>query len=169
MDHASFAQFFFVFVITTAAMVMDLKWRRIPNWLTVSALALALIFHGFTNGTAGLLTSAGGFCVGFGFLFVLWCVGGGGGGDVKLMGAIGAWLGAVPTLAVFVLSAFFGLVCLLAVMALSATRTRTAGAGGGSGGTGGSILKKTIPYAVPAGLAAWTVLLGQMLLAGGQV
>jgi hypothetical protein len=58
---------------------------------------------------------------------------------------------------------------VLAVMACSATRTQTAGAGDGAAGrSGGSLLNKTIPYAVPAGLAAWTVLLGHMFIASGQ-
>lgn len=175
MEKFTVAQFVFVFAISLAAMVTDLKWRRIPNWLTVSAMVLGFTFHAFTAGTAGLLFAAGGFCVGFGFLFVLWCIGGGGGGDVKLMGALGAWMGAMPTLFVFVLSAFMGFVCLLAVMIWNGTAAQTLTAGAtGSGGSGGSsrgssILKKTIPYAVPAGLSAWLVLLVKMFVDSSQV
>ena len=177
MDNFSVAQFCFVFAISLAAMATDLKWRRIPNWLTVSAMFAGFAFHGITAGTEGLLLASGGFCVGFGFLFVLWCIGGGGGGDVKLMGALGAWMGALPTLFVFVLSAFMGFVCLLAMMVWSGAAAQTLAAGaagnGGSGGSsgatrGGSLLKKTIPYAVPAGLSAWLVLIVKMFVASSQ-
>ena len=49
---------------------------------------------------------------GFGILLVLWLIGGGGGGDVKLMGALGAWVGASLIMKVFFVSAV-----LIAVMA----------------------------------------------------
>jgi prepilin peptidase CpaA len=44
-------------------------------------------------------------------------MGGGGGGDVKLMGAVGVWLGAWYTLIVFLLSAAFAAVFSIAVLA----------------------------------------------------
>lgn len=93
------------FVLTAA--VTDLSARRIPNWLTVSALIAAICFHTFTAGWAGLGLSLGGFAVGFGILLVLWLIGGGGGGDVKLMGALGGWLGAKSILYVFLCSSVF--------------------------------------------------------------
>ena len=103
--------------ITLVAAVIDVRTRRIPNWFTVPVLAGGLIFHTVTGGWGGLLTALGGFVTGFGILLVLWLMGGGGGGDVKLMGAVGAWLGAWLTLIVFLLSAgfaaFFSLVVLL--------------------------------------------------------
>ena len=103
--------------ITLVAAVIDVRTRRIPNWFTVPVLAGGLIFHTITGGWGGLLTALGGFVTGFGILLVLWLMGGGGGGDVKLMGAVGAWLGAWLTLMVFLLSAgfaaFFSLMVLL--------------------------------------------------------
>ncbi len=81
-----------VFVLTAA--FTDLSARRIPNWLTVSSLAVALLFHTITGGWAGLGFALGGFATGFSILLVLWLIGGGGGGDVKLMGALGGWMGA---------------------------------------------------------------------------
>ena len=103
--------------ITLVAAVIDVRTRRIPNWFTVPVLAGGLLFHAITGGWGGLLTAIGGFATGFGILLVLWLTGGGGGGDVKLMGAVGAWLGAWHTLIVFLLSggfaAFFSLLVLL--------------------------------------------------------
>ncbi len=103
--------------ITLFAAVIDVRTRRIPNWLTVPVLVAGLLFHLVTGGLGGLLTAVGGFVTGFGILLILWLTGGGGGGDVKLMGAVGAWLGAWQTFVVFLLSAgfaaFFSLFVLL--------------------------------------------------------
>jgi prepilin peptidase CpaA len=98
------------------AMVCDVRTRRIPNLLTLPLLALGLIAatatHGF--GSAGLVNSLLGFLILFIPYVVLFIVAGGGGGDAKIMGAIGAWVGAagsVPVLvAVMVCGAVFGLI-----------------------------------------------------------
>ena len=100
---------FAVILFTSAAVVFDLRSRRIPNWLTVSSGALGLVYHLATGGISGLGFGLGGFVVGFGVLLVLWLVGGGGGGDVKLMGAVGAWLGPVPTIMIFIGSVAFAI------------------------------------------------------------
>jgi len=104
-------------VLTLAAAVIDIRTRRIPNWFTVPVLAAGVIFHVVTGGLGGLWTAVGGFATGFGILLVLWLMGGGGGGDVKLMGAVGTWLGAWYTLIVFLLSAGFAAIFSIAVLA----------------------------------------------------
>lgn len=90
-------------VFTAAAAVCDMRWRRIPNTMTVPVFALGLIYQGF-HGWSGLADAGSGFLLGFGMLFVLWMIGGGGGGDVKLMGALSVWLGFEMTLAVVIVS-----------------------------------------------------------------
>ena len=154
MDWVSTIHFGFITLFTFAAMILDLRTRRIPNWLTVSGLVAALAFHTGTNGIAGLKFCLAGFAVGFGVLFVLWCIGGGGGGDVKLMGAIGGWMGATSTIAIFLLSTLFALVGLMGVIFWGAVTKNQ--------DTSTPLLKKTIPYAIPAGLASWAVLLAKV-------
>ena len=103
--------FVVVILIMSVALVTDLKHRTIPNLLTVSGAVGGLVYHLVTGGLDGLLFSLGGFATGFGLLLLLWLCGNGGGGDVKLMGAVGAWLGAFATLIVFIgsaLAAVFG-------------------------------------------------------------
>ncbi len=110
-------------VVTSAAAVTDFRCRRIPNWLTLSTFLLGLLFRLGTGGGAGLLDAGLGFAAGFGTLFILWVCGGGGAGDVKLMGALGVWLGGSLTLSVLVLSVV--IVCLLSLAAPLFSRQST--------------------------------------------
>lgn len=113
-------------VFTAVAAVTDLRTRKIPNKLTVPAFLLGLVFqlyfHPYGDGTLGgsLFDAAKAFGIGFGTLFVLWIIGGGGAGDTKMMGALSVWLGSKMTLAVLALSTGFVLVGTLAVMAYQA-------------------------------------------------
>ncbi len=66
---------------------------RIPNWLTLGALALALLTRGLGEGPAGLLLTTIGVVVSAIVPLVMHRSGGLGGGDVKLFCALGAWLG----------------------------------------------------------------------------
>ena len=74
------------------AAVLDLRIRRIPNALTVPAFALALILRG-SMGLDPFL--AGLLAAGLAFLICLpvFALGGLGGGDVKLLTSVGAFLG----------------------------------------------------------------------------
>lgn len=159
-----------VAILMTIAVVIDVKTRRIPNWLTVSAFVAGLAYHAVTNGWQGIGFSMGGFGVGFGILLVLWLTGGGGGGDVKLMGAVGAWVGPLATLLIFLGSAIFAVLCVVvlavrnkikgkrnqdfkptpATTAEVPTNSRTA-------------IKQYIPYAVPVAMASWMVFLFQLI------
>jgi prepilin peptidase CpaA len=98
-------------VMLAIAVYVELKERRIPNWLTLSGMALGL-FIAWSNKT--LPSSIGGLLIGFGFLFIFYVFGGVGGGDVKLMGAAGALMGARLIEPALVYTAFIG--AFLAVM-----------------------------------------------------
>ena len=77
-----------------AAAVTDLRFQRIPNWLTGSALLAGLAIHTWAAGLEGLGYSAAGGLVGFALLVFFFLAGAMGGGDVKLMAAIGTLKGA---------------------------------------------------------------------------
>ncbi|QDT12343.1 A24 family peptidase [Planctomycetes bacterium K23_9] len=156
-----------VILFSTIALVTDLKNRRIPNWLTVSSAIAGLAWHAWSGGLAGVGTSLGGFATGFGLLLLLWAIGGGGGGDVKLMGAVGAWLGAFPTLLVFVGSAGFAIVCTIVLVTLKRMHPAPVGtdqAESQSDAAEGdsklsSVFNFTVPYALPVAMAVWSLAL----------
>jgi prepilin peptidase CpaA len=87
-------------VIALVACVTDLRSRRIPNTLTFGSALAGMIFHTAHAGTAGLLASLAGWGLGVLFFALPFALGGMGGGDVKLLAALGAWLG--PKLTVWV-------------------------------------------------------------------
>lgn len=147
-----------VLAFTSVALCIDLKSHRIPNWLTVSSALLGAIYHTTMGGTSGALLSLGGFGAGFGILLILWLIGGGGGGDVKMMGAVGAWLGALPTVLIFVGSAVFAIVCAI-VLAVCFRRIPSHAASSHleTAAAPPSALRQTIPYALPVTLAIWTL------------
>lgn len=94
--------------LAVTCMVTDLWKGRIYNAVTYPAMAVGLAVQIFTHGFAGLWIGLGGFAVGFFPAFLLFALGGLGGGDVKLLGAIGALAGAVPATETLILAFFFG-------------------------------------------------------------
>ena len=90
--------FVFAIVVGAVACVCDLRTRRIPNILTFGAALAAMATLGLANGADGLLVSVQGWLLGVALFFPFFALGGLGGGDVKLMGALGAWLGPALTL-----------------------------------------------------------------------
>ena len=186
----------FVVAFTLVCLVTDLRWRRIPNWLTVPVFALGLVVHTIGGGLPGLWFSLRGFATGFGVLLALWLIGGGGGGDVKMMGALGAWLGAWLTVLVFLASALVTLALLAGLMAyttanqgFAAARRRYSGKAIAEANlersqptpqrakvdkkhrekrTGKPTRRgRVVPYAVPMAISTWIVL--ALARSGGAV
>ena len=79
--------------VSLVAAVSDLRTRRIPNVLTFPVLISGLVWAGWMGGLSGIVNSIAA-CMWLALPFLLLFIfAGGGGGDAKLMGAIGAWLG----------------------------------------------------------------------------
>ncbi len=105
-------------MVSVAAGVIDLRSRRIPNWLTVPALLLGLGANVVLGGLAGLKTSLLGFGLALLIYLPLFLLRAMGGGDVKLMAALGAAAGPQHWLVLFVLTALLGGVVALVVVIL---------------------------------------------------
>ena len=82
-----------VLLVGVAACVTDFRSRRIPNVLTFGASVAAFAFWAYSGGLTGLGFSVAGWLVGC-LLFLPWfLLRGMGAGDVKLLAALGAWVG----------------------------------------------------------------------------
>lgn len=79
-----------------AACVTDASTRRIPNVLTGTAIVFGIFGHALLPGGHGIMAALVGFAVGLAVFFPFFALGGMGGGDVKLMAALGTWLGWQP-------------------------------------------------------------------------
>lgn len=73
--------------------VHDVKERRIPNLLTGPSILLALLLHFVLGGWAQLGSSALAGLIGGSIFLVFFIAGGLGAGDVKLMTAVGCFVG----------------------------------------------------------------------------
>ena len=95
------------------AAVEDVRTRRIRNYLAVPLLIAGLTQSFLPLHTVSPLGSITGLLAGGGIVFVLFAMGGMGGGDVKLMAAVGTWIGPIAVLNVFLVAAVFGLIVVL--------------------------------------------------------
>jgi prepilin peptidase CpaA len=107
---------------TLYASWIDYAERRVPNWLNAALAVAGLLTQGIYSGWSGLGIGMLGLLVGFGLLIVPWLMHGMGAGDVKLMAAIGAWLGPMLTLWSFAAGAIIGGIAAV-VMIVSTRRT----------------------------------------------
>lgn len=86
----------------------DLRTRRIPNWLTFGSALAAVVLHGYMGGPAAAGWALAGWLVGVAFFLPIFALGGMGAGDVKLLAALGAWLGPGPIVWVALFSLIAG-------------------------------------------------------------
>jgi prepilin peptidase CpaA len=167
-----------VFVIavglfTAVAAAVDLRMHRIPNYLTVPTAVLGIAYHTFAPAGLGMPAALAGFAVGFGLLLLPGLMGGGGMGDVKLLAALGAWLGPLMMLIAFALSIVSAALLALAIV-VNSTMTR------GVLKTGRKYLAarrprdkagrrppvRILPFAVPVALGTWVLLAWMFVVAG---
>ncbi len=88
--------------LLAVACYTEIRWRRIPNWLTGAGALFGLGAALIDGGLSGGLSSLVGAAVGAGVFLPFCLMGTLGGGDMKLMGAVGAivcWPLILPALA----------------------------------------------------------------------
>lgn len=112
-----------MFALLIAATVVDLRSRRIPNWLTFSLMGSGVLSSclGYsivtpTHAILGLLT-------GLILNIALFALQIRGGGDVKLFAGLGAWVGPMMTFEVFVIATIVAMIAVLLQSAASGKLT----------------------------------------------
>ena len=105
-----------LFILLLAAAYTDVRQGKIPNYLTYPGVLVGLVGHtvmgrltGQGGAAVGLAGSAAGLAVGFLPLMVAWRIGVLGGGDAKMMGAVGALTGWRFALAAM----FYGMIAMV--------------------------------------------------------
>jgi prepilin peptidase CpaA len=83
----------------------DVRSFKIPNYITFPLLLAGIAFHAFLPTGQGVSYALLGMLAGFTSLILFYVLGGVGAGDVKLMAAIGTWIGPVPVTALFLVAA----------------------------------------------------------------
>jgi prepilin peptidase CpaA len=107
MTHST-VQLFVLIAVAAAAVACDIRTRRIPNALTFGSALAAFVYMGLTSGLSGLATAGEGWIVGFALFFPFFALRGMGAGDVKLLAALGAWLGPSETVWLGIFAAMAG-------------------------------------------------------------
>jgi prepilin peptidase CpaA len=92
----------------SVAAILDLRSRRIPNWLTATALLAGVLLNGMLSGLEGAVASVLGAAVGLAMLLPFYAMRAIGAGDVKLLAALGALLGASLLVSVAIYGALVG-------------------------------------------------------------
>lgn len=101
-------------VMLLAAAVDDIATGKVRNAITLPAILAGLIGHLIWPEQLGIADAAIGMLAGFGAMYIAWKLGAIGGGDVKLMAAVGAITGWK-----FALTAMFFGLAVAVVMAIA--------------------------------------------------
>ncbi len=159
-----------VLLFTVVAAISDIRTRKIPNRMTVPMCLCGLVYQIAFFQLDGLWTALAGFGTGFGVLFALWMIGTAGGGDVKLMGALGPWMGAMLTLKVlfcalvFVTVGTFGIVAYAALSnGIRRTKSQYLRQKNSAETNGERQKRRVMAFAAPVALATWCMVALQLL------
>jgi len=117
MDRATYLLLAALLLAVTAA-ITDLQRHRIPNWLTYPGIGLGIasrgavhpdpVFLGCYGWKGGLLSGLAGCLLAGGIMFVFFMVRAMGAGDVKIMAAIGSFVGPRQAVDILLATAICG-------------------------------------------------------------
>ena len=110
-------------ILVLAAAIYDVRYRRIPNWLTAAGVVIGVGLNTFltldgVERWSGLLLSVEGMLAGFFAYLLLYLIRAMGAGDVKLMAAIGSIVGPRDWFGIFLITAILGGVMALLLVLL---------------------------------------------------
>jgi prepilin peptidase CpaA len=116
MERIDVLAIYLLTAVLTAAVFTDLRYQKIPNWLTLPTIILGCAYHIYQKGFAGFLFSIEGAIAGVALLIIPYLMGGMGAGDAKLMGSIGALLGPKGVFIALLLTALIGGIYALGIL-----------------------------------------------------
>ncbi|MDQ1468992.1 MAG: prepilin peptidase CpaA [Bryobacterales bacterium] len=112
--------------LVLAASIYDMRYRRIPNWLSLTGAVTGIALNSFLyQGWPGLRLSLVGLTVAFSAYFALYSLRAMGAGDVKLMAAIGALTGVRDWFGIFIITALIGGIAGLWLVAMRGRLRKT--------------------------------------------
>src|SRR5262249_32719666 len=102
-------------VLLVWAAAVDLRHRRIPNWLTFTLMlsGLCLSWLQLSPAPGGFPSAALGLALGIALALIPYRLGAWGAGDLKLIAGVGSWLGPLALLETFALAAIGGMIVAL--------------------------------------------------------
>lgn len=104
-------------LLAVLAGVLDWRYRRIPNWLTVSAALAGIAINTFIYRWPGFKSALLGMVLGLALLLPFVALRSLGAGDWKMVGALGACLGPQQLISALVVGALVaGVIALIAVI-----------------------------------------------------
>lgn len=109
-------------ILIVSAFATDMRTRKIPNYITVTAVITGVFGHCAATGWNGLLFSMLGAGCGFLMMLVLFLLRAVGAGDVKLFAAIGACMGASFTWETFIYAIVYGGIIATGILLLGRER-----------------------------------------------
>ncbi len=112
-------------LVAMGAGILDWRYRRIPNWLTLSGFAAGVAVNTILFHWPGLKAALLGTALGLGLLLPFVMIRSLGAGDWKLAGALGACLGPRQLLSVLIGTILVAGVMALAVVVWKGRLTRT--------------------------------------------
>jgi prepilin peptidase CpaA len=104
--------------VVVVAGIYDARYRKIPNWISLSGLILGLGMNTLLSGRGGLESASLGLGVAILVYMPLYLIRGMGAGDVKLMAAIGAIVGPHCWLGIFIGTVLVGALVSLILIAI---------------------------------------------------
>lgn len=134
-------------VILSFATLSDLRKHKVPNVLTFGGALFAFILQWTLNGGSGLVMAATGWLACLACFLPFYIRGGMAAGDVKLMAAVGAFIGPVAGVVACVLSLVAGGIVALASLAMYWHAHRNLDASGNGDSAIREALHRKIPYA----------------------
>lgn len=94
--------------LSVAAAAIDVKQRRIPNWLTYPSIILGVLLRGMLLGWEGVASALAGCVLAGGIFLLFYLVRAMGAGDVKLVAALGSLLGPSDAVVMLLATAICG-------------------------------------------------------------